>query len=204
MFAANGPELQRHALDNVHAIYTGRLPDELVAASDLLDQLFALRPVEPQFVRVPGGKMVAIPRRQAAFGANYSFAGAEAVAAVTPPLLQPFRDWVRQTIDPRMNGLLLNWYDGPDQYIGPHNDSTRDLCDDSPIVTITIGEERKFRMRPNQGSGFHDFPFPHGGFILIPYSTNRSWKHEVPKSRTYQGRRVSVTARCFERGALEP
>lgn len=196
-------KFQRRELDEANHVYTGCLPSELISDPGLLDRLFAMRPVERQFVRIRGAGLVPIPRGQAAFGADYSFAGIVMRAVATPPILKPFRDWVRREIDPRMNGLLLNWYEGPGEYIGPHNDESRDLFDGSPIVTITLGEERKFRMRPNKGRGFLDFPFPHASFILIPFSTNLTWKHELPKSQKYRGRRVSITARCFTRGVVD-
>jgi alkylated DNA repair dioxygenase AlkB len=194
-------KFQRRQLDADNHIYTGWLPNELIPDADLLEQIIAMRPIEQQFVQVRG--LVAIPKRQAAYGADYAFSGIVLKAVPTPPILKVFRDWAREEIDPRMNGLLLNWYDGPDEYIGDHNDEDKDLFAGSPIITIAFGEERKLRMRPNEGPGYKDFSFPHGSFILIPYSTNLHWKHEVPESRKYRGRRVSITGRCFSRGVVD-
>ncbi len=196
-------KFQRHALDDTNEIYSGLLPEELLAADDLFGRLWSLRLREPQFVII-FGEPVEIPRGQYAVGANYPFSNQVSRAVPTPPILNPFREWARQEIDPRMNGQLLNFYDGPDEYIGKHNDAHDVLFAGSPIVTIALGEGRKFRMRPNYGGGFVDFPFPVGSFILIPYNTNLNWKHEVPKSRKYRGRRISITIRAFKEGVVDP
>ena len=93
------------------------------------------------------GKEVLTPRWQQAYGANYRYTGSLQNALPIPMELTPFQKWSQDHIDLRLNGLLLNWYDGAQKhYIGAHRDDGRDLVDGSPIVTISIGEERYLRM----------------------------------------------------------
>lgn len=197
------PNGKQHVLDSSCSVYSGRLPKELFAQSDLFDQLWLLRPQQPQFIQMVG-KRTEIPRRQLAVGADYAFSNQVSQAIQTPPLLKPFLEWARRDINPRMNGMLLNFYNGPDEYIGRHNDAHSVLFHGSPIVTITLGEARTFRMRPNRGKGFIDVPLPVGSFVVIPYHTNLNWKHEVPKSKKYKGRRISITIRAFTQGVVDP
>ncbi len=57
-------------------------------------------------------------------------------------------------IDEQSNGLLINWYDGrKEHYIGKHRDRRTNVVVDSPIVTLSIGQERIFRLWPWPGSG---------------------------------------------------
>ena len=35
-----------------------------------------------------------------------------------------------------------------DHYIGAHRDSTASMIEGVPIVTVSLGEERAFRLRP--------------------------------------------------------
>ena len=112
--------------------------------------------------------------------------------------IKPLLDWARTSIEPRLNGILINWYDGAKgHYIGPHRDSPEGLIDGAPIVTISLGEERIFRLRPHGGKDKIDIPVVHGTVIVIPYKTNRRWTHEVPKSTKHAGKRISVTLRTF-------
>lgn len=110
-------------------------------------------------------------------------------------------------LDQRLNGLLLNWYQGPDHHIGPHRDNTTDLVEGSPIVTISFGEQRTFRLEPvgRGDSSAVDFVTGEGTVLVLPWDTNQAWKHSVPSDpKRYRGRRISVTARAFQRGLLPP
>ena len=97
--------------------------------------------------------------------------------------------------------MLLNWYDGAlGHYIGPHRDSTKNMVADSPIVTISLGEERTFRLRPwsaERKTAALDFPARHGTVFVMPWETNLSFTHEIPKTSRAAGRRISITLRAF-------
>lgn len=144
------------------------------------------------------GQEIDTPRWQQAFGKNYRYTGSQNNALPIPPILQLFLNWSKKNIDERLNGLLLNWYDGQKgHYIGAHKDDTRDLIPESPIVTISLGEERIFRMRPYQQSGFKNITVRNAEVIVIPWETNQSWTHEVPSFQKYKGKRVSITLRAY-------
>jgi alkylated DNA repair dioxygenase AlkB len=104
-----------------------------------------------------------------------------------------------------LNGLLLNWYDARlGHYIGPHSDAFQDLVPQSPIVTISLGETRVFRLsqtRTLEGIRRQVYRFDlratHGSVIILPWRTNLAWKHAVPRSRRYVARRISITLRAF-------
>ena len=68
----------------------------------------------------------------------------------------------------------------------------------APIVTISFGETRRFRLRPPKGqSGLLDFEAADGAVFVMPYDTNLAWTHEVPKEAKRRGRRISITLRAF-------
>jgi alkylated DNA repair dioxygenase AlkB len=98
-----------------------------------------------------------------------------------------------------LNGLLLNWYDGQlGHYIGPHHDSRKFMIVGAPIVTVSLGEERVFRLTQPKTKEHREFPACDGTVFVMPYDTNLVWKHEVPKSAKRRGRRISITLRAFE------
>ena len=66
-----------------------------------------------------------------------------------------------------------------------------------PIVTVSFGEERVFRLRPYRGRGYTDVQARDGDVFLMPYGTNLAWTHELPRFKRYRGRRISVTVRAF-------
>jgi alkylated DNA repair dioxygenase AlkB len=99
-----------------------------------------------------------------------------------------------------LNGILNNYYEGPDEYIGHHRDSIANMVEDAPILTLSFGESKTFRMTRREGGVVlekYDLEVSNGSIVLIPYRTNRLWHHEVPKSARRSGKRISVTMRAF-------
>jgi alkylated DNA repair dioxygenase AlkB len=161
------------------------------------EKLWDLHPANLHEVKILG-RPVKTPRWCQAYGHDYAFSGNINSAQPVPPLLQPCFDYVRKTVDHRLNGILVNWYDGRlGHYIGRHRDSFRTLIVGSPIVTVSFGQERVLRMRPWRGQGYFDFVVRNGSVFVIPYSTNKTWTHETLRSGKYQERRISITFRGF-------
>ena len=92
----------------------------------------------------------------------------------------------------------MNWYEGGlKHYIGKHRDSTVNMIKDAPIVTLSLGEERVFRVRPFRGKGMMDFKASNGSMFIMPYDTNKAFTHEVPHFSKNIGQRISITFRAF-------
>lgn len=187
-----------HQLDDTHLFYSGQLPDPLVLSDDDFDALWDSHPEEFRPLNIHG-RVVDAPRWVQAYGQNYSYSGQVNEALHIRNDLEPFLRWSRAWVDERLNGLLLNWYDGAlGHYIGRHRDIVKGLVEGSPIVTMSFGEERVFRLRPWKGKGYVDHPAAHGTVFIVPYETNLTWTHEVPHSKKFVGKRISVTLRAFD------
>jgi alkylated DNA repair dioxygenase AlkB len=197
-FATMNPmHFTKTLLDGQHAIYVSKPVAALRKVGEEFDAIWISHPTIYHNVKIMG-KDVPTPRWQQAYGKDYRYTGTENNALAIPDLLAGFLDWGRQNVDPRLHGLLLNWYDGRlGHYIGAHRDDIRDLVPESPILTISLGETRVFRMRPYKGKGFKDFPMQNGQAIVVPADTNQAWTHEVPHSKEHFGRRISVTLRGY-------
>ncbi len=187
-----------HRLDEVHRIYQGELPSELAFDRQGFESIWETHPDDYHKIKIHG-RLVETPRWQQAYGKDYHYTGRVNKALPMLPELCPILSWCQSTIDPRLNGVLLIWYDGAmGHYIGAHRDSTTNMCEGAPIVTISLGESRMFRLRPWKGRGFTDFGIGDGTVLVMPYDTNLAWTHEVPKAKRFQGRRISITLRAFE------
>lgn len=194
----NNNLFEKHQLDDVCAIFTGKLSEDLLANLPDFEVLWKLHPEEYHIVKILG-KEIPTPRWQQAYGFDYEYTGSKQNALPISEELAPFQNWCKQEIHPQMNSLLLNWYEGEKKhYIGPHRDSPFGLLIGSPIVTISMGEERIFRFRPWKGKGYQDFLVEHGSVVVIPWDTNKTWTHEVPHFARFKKRRISVTLRVYE------
>jgi alkylated DNA repair dioxygenase AlkB len=188
---------ERHQLSDEHCLYSSLLPDELRFSEPAFEELWNLHPDEYHEIEMHG-RVVKTPRWQQAYGVDYYYTGRVNKALPVPPLLQPLLDWSRKEVATELNGILLNWYDGSKgHYIGKHRDSIKNMIMGSPIVTISFGEERTFRLRPWRQPSFKDFPARDGTVFVMPYDTNLAWTHEVPTRANQQGSRISVTIRAF-------
>lgn len=176
-------------------IYRTRLPDDVLGS---FDDVWDMHPAH--FNRIwMYEKEVYIPRWQQAYGQDYYFSQQTSKALPINGLLNPYLEWCQENIDERMNGLLLNWYDSEQgHYIGAHRDAHDDLYYGSPIITISLGATRAFRMRPWREKGFSDIEVDNGSVLVIPWETNLKLTHEVPKLKKYPGKRISITARAFK------
>lgn len=184
-------------LDANHVLQRGALPAVLLPDEMALAVLWQLHPAAYHRIKILG-KLVPTPRWQQAFGRDYRYSKTTNAALPVPPDLQPFLEWARLAVDARLNGLLLNWYDGAlGHYIGKHRDSVTGLVPGTPIVTISLGDTRTFRLRPWKGEGVRDVSVSHGTVLVMPWETNRAWTHEVPRTKHSVGRRISITLRAF-------
>jgi alkylated DNA repair dioxygenase AlkB len=72
----------------------------------------------------------------------------------------------------------------------------------APIVTISFGEERTFRIRRWRVNGFadqpQDFVARDGTVFVMSWETNRAFTHEILRSKRQTGRRISATLRALE------
>jgi alkylated DNA repair dioxygenase AlkB len=192
------PRFECKKLDEYHGLYCGRLPEEILPDEAGFEALWNMHPGEFHEISIHG-RRVKTPRWQQAYGRDYHYTGRTNTALPVSDQLAPFLRWACEAIDPRLNGILLNWYDGSlGHYIGKHRDSIANMVHGAPIVTISLGAERIFRLRPWKSTGSPiDLAAINGAVIIMPFDTNLVWTHEVPKSARQLGRRISVTLRAF-------
>lgn len=187
----------RHWLDERCSFFEGRLPEELMPTAAGFEAIWALHPKDYHVIKIYG-RLVETPRWQQAYGADYHYTGQLNAALPVARELEPFYEWSRAVVDERLNGMLLNWYDGAKgHYMGPHHDSGKNLLREAPIVTISLGEARVFRLSDPKWKLKRDFVASAGTVFVMPPETNLAWKHGVPWFSRYQGRRISVTLRGF-------
>jgi alkylated DNA repair dioxygenase AlkB len=191
-------EFSIHSLDDSHRFFVGRLSEELLPDLTAFQSLWELHPDDYHVIRIHG-RPIKTPRWQQAYGADYFYTGSTNTALSVPAILEPLHRWARQAIDDRLSGLLLNWYDSAlGHYIGPHHDSTKNMVPGAPIVTVSLGEQRIFRVTHPKLKVKRDFLAESGTVLIMPYETNSAWKHSVPKLPRHRGRRISITLRAFQ------
>lgn len=196
-FQNNSSKYKKIYLDDKHYIIIYYQVEIFKLTENEFELLWQEHPKEFHEV-VIHGKRVKTPRWQQAYGKNYEYTGSKNNALPIKKIDRKYIDWCKENIDKRLNGLLINWYDGDSQhYIGKHRDSVKGLEERSPIVTISHGEERVFRLRPYGEKGYQDYKVTDGDVLIIPWETNKNYTHEVPHFKKYKKRRISITLRAY-------
>ncbi|PWU19932.1 MAG: 2OG-Fe(II) oxygenase [Verrucomicrobia bacterium] len=195
------PGFECHDIGDGYNFWVGQLPGALLPNAAEFESLWRMHPTDYHEIKMHG-RLVKTPRWQQAFGVDYHYTGRVNSALPVPSILAPYLEWARTSIARSLNGLLLNWYDGAlGHYIGRHRDSIKNMCPGAPIVTISTGEKRVFRLRrwrSETDDQPRDFSASNGSVFIMPWETNRAFTHEVPHSKRHAGRRVSITLRSFE------
>jgi len=98
-----------------------------------------------------------------------------------------------------LNGCLINWYECF-HYIGPHSDSENALISESPIVTLSLGETRIFRLVPKKNGLINyrkDIKVNNEDLLIMMGKSQLTHTHEIVKTKKKINSRISITMRCF-------
>ena len=177
--------------------------------NDIINSIWQLRPSAPQFITIFNGQRE-IPRKQLAMGRDYAFSGQVSHAVTWNPLIARVRDILTSIVGVYYNGCLLNFYEGPNEYIGPHSDAENGLVEGQPITVVSFGVPRRFRFTAKHNLNKESIVaqkeviIEHGDIVVMQCDTQKTHKHEVRKPikkgtplEDYEGKRVSLTFRVF-------
>ena len=121
------------------------------------------------------GKLILTPRWTQNYGVDYKFTGLTHKALPIPDFLKPYEEWVNSLEYGKFNQILVNWYDNGLHYIGKHSDNESQIVKNSPILSISLGATRKFRIRQKNQKGIYgDITMDHGTVIVMGALSNKS------------------------------
>ena len=83
--------------------------------------------------------------------------------------------------------------DGNDS-VAYHGDRVARERPRSIVATVSLGEARRFLIRPKGGGSGHVFSLGHGDLVVMGGSCQRTWEHAVPKTAT-AGPRIALMFR---------
>jgi alkylated DNA repair dioxygenase AlkB len=88
---------------------------------------------------------------------------------------------------------LAYYRDGRDS-VAWHGDRLGRLADDTVVAILSLGEPRRFLLRPAAGGPSRAFELGWGDLLAMGGSCQRTWQHSVPKA-ALAGPRMSVQFR---------
>jgi len=130
---------------------------------------------------------------------GYKFSGTMCASNPLPDFLEELLNIVNAKLSTDFNGILLNLYDGGNDYIGKHSDDEKELSSSGTVAAISLGKERTFRIRTkvkgSTGKIIADVRTKHGQLLIMDGKFQSEYTHEVPAEKGTSGIRVSITFR---------
>lgn len=147
------------------------------------------------------GKIHPQPRLTALYGEQgkpYSYANITMQPLQWTPVLQKIKESVENTCQTKFTSVLLNYYrDGKDSN-GWHADNEKELGTNPVIASISLGAERVFQLKHNTDKECKkNIVLEHGSLLLMKGTTQRFWKHQIPKTTKPVGPRINLTFRVI-------
>jgi alkylated DNA repair dioxygenase AlkB len=95
------------------------------------------------------------------------------------------------------NSVLCNLYRDGEDAMGMHSDSEPELGPDPVIASLSLGAERRFVLRAQKpkDAPAHALSLGDGSLLVMRGSTQREFKHGVPRARGVPGPRINLTFR---------
>jgi alkylated DNA repair dioxygenase AlkB len=168
-------------------------------ADELFEELFNEIPWQQDTISM-WGKTHPIPRLQQWFaddGITYTWSGIEMAAMSWTPALGKIRQLLFEHTGIEFNSALANLYRDGSDTVGWHSDDEPELGAEPVIASVSLGAQRDFQIRHKNLS---DVPtiklsLEHGSLLLMRGTTQRDWKHQLPRRKKVSKPRINLTFR---------
>jgi alkylated DNA repair dioxygenase AlkB len=176
--------LQRIELDG--EAWVDHDPAWVAGADNLFEEVLASRSWEQRSRRMYDQK-VQEPR----LTAPWSLASGE---PLKPPILEEIRGVLSERYARVFDSVGFNLYrDGRDS-VAWHADRIPEEIPEPIVALVSLGEPRRFLLRPKGGGGSRAFMLGRGDLLVTGGQTQRTWQHSVPKVAR-AGPRISLAYR---------
>jgi alkylated DNA repair dioxygenase AlkB len=118
----------------------------------------------------------------------------ESGSPLQPPVVDQMRLYLSERYGVLFDSAGFNFYrDGQDS-VAWHGDKIRKEIVDPVVALVSLGEPRKFLLRPKSGGRSRALALGRGDLLVTGGSAQRQWQHSVPKV-AHAGPRISVAFR---------
>ena len=148
------------------------------------------------------GKVYEQPRLTALYGNNgkaYSYSNITMQPLPFDRSLEILKADIERVAQTEFTTCLLNLYrDGSDSN-GWHSDDEKELGKNPVIASISLGQDRPFKLRHRYDKEQkHKLLLEHGSLLLMKGTTQHYWHHQIPKSKKPMEPRINLTFRYIK------
>jgi alkylated DNA repair dioxygenase AlkB len=149
------------------------------------------------------GRSVAMPRLSSWHGdpgCSYAYSGRVFEPAPWTPELTTMRERLLAHEGCDFNSVLVNHYRDGNDAMGEHADDEPELGpsrDDIRIASISLGASRRFVLRHRRTREVFAYSLGAGNLFVMGGTTQRHFRHHLPRTRTPTGPRMNLTFRVI-------
>jgi alkylated DNA repair dioxygenase AlkB len=149
------------------------------------------------------GRWVKVPRLMCWYGDNdawYRYSGVNHQPIPWNPTLQAIREQVERQCQSNFNSVLGNLYRNGADSMGCHADDEKELGANPLIASLSLGDQRIFRLHHKKAKEKLDIALNHGDLLVMTGTLQDHWMHSVPKTRKLKESRINLTFRRIKVG----
>jgi alkylated DNA repair dioxygenase AlkB len=111
-----------------------------------------------------------------------------------PPILEDIRVVLSRRYERKFDSIGFNLYRDGNDSVAWHSDKIRAEVEDPIVALVSLGDPRKFLLRPKGGGRSRAFMLGRGDLLVTGGKSQRTWEHSVPKV-AQAGPRISLAYR---------
>ena len=139
--------------------------------------------------------------------ARYRYSGRTFDPIPWTPGLASIRERLHDALCVHFHGVLANWYRDGNDAMGWHSDDEPELGPAAPhdvlVASISLGALRRFLLRDKHGDERIELALGGGDLLVMGGSTQRWYRHSVPRERGVTMPRLNLTFRMLRRPASD-
>ncbi|MDI1276765.1 alpha-ketoglutarate-dependent dioxygenase AlkB [Methylobacter sp.] len=148
------------------------------------------------------GRWVKVPRLMCWYGepdAWYRYSGVNHQPMPWTPVLQAIREKVERQCQCQctFNSVLANLYRDGNDSMGCHADDEKELGPKPVIASLSLGDERLFKLHHKETKDKLDIVLGHGDLLVMAGTLQHHWMHSVPKTKKLKTPRINLTFRTI-------
>ena len=144
------------------------------------------------------GKPIKVPRLVCWYGDDgieYRYSGINHVGLPWTPELLQIKTQIEQYTKYQFNSVLGNYYRNENDSMGWHSDNEKELGNLPCIASISLGEERIFKIRNKKTGEILEVLLTNGSLLIMSGNFQNEWQHSIPKVKTHKDPRINLTFR---------
>lgn len=144
------------------------------------------------------GKSILVPRLVCWYGdktAIYRYSGVKHIPLPWTRSLSELKSKIEALTQRKFNSVLGNLYRNENDSMGWHSDNEKELGNDPFIVSLSLGEERIFKLKNKNTKQQLKITLPSGSLVIMSAQFQHNWQHCIPKSTAPKKSRINLTFR---------